>query len=250
MEPIVLVPTSPEDALRAFDDGSDVTVFGGGTILMPELAAGRLKPRRALLLHGAGLGDIRREGSTWKVGAAATIAQLESMPAPLGPAAQRIADFEIRGQGTIGGNLCAPPGVEAPRGDLQGPLIALDARVRSGGPDGERTESVEQFLAGSGRRLVLEVEVDDPLSGAYVPLGRPHAHTYTILAVSAAETERGLRVAVFGAGPHARRCPSVEASRDPQAVLNDVEPHDDTLATAWYRRKVLPGLVRQALDRL
>ena len=173
------------------------------------------------------------------------------MPAPLGPAAQRVADLEIRGQATVGGNVCAPPGGEAPRGDLQAPLIALDARVPSGGPGGERTESVEQFLAGGAEgRLVLGVEFDDPSAGAYVSLRRPHAHTYTILAVAAAETPNGLRVAVFGAGPRARRCPSVEASRDPQAVLKDVEPHDDVLASAWYRSKVLPGLVQQALGQL
>jgi carbon-monoxide dehydrogenase medium subunit len=250
-EPIVLVPTSRAEALRAFDDGTDVTVFAGGTILMPELAAGRVEPRRALLLHRAGLDEVRRDGSTWTIGAAAKIAKLESMPAPLGPAAARVADLEIRGQGTIGGNLCAPPGVEAPRGDLQGPLLALDARVRSGGPGGERLDPVEQFLAGgTDGRLVLEFEVDDPRSGAYVSLGRPHAHTYTILAVSAAETQNGLRVAVFGAGPRARRCRSVEASRDTHAVFDDVEPHDDALASAWYRRQVLPRLVQRTLDQL
>jgi carbon-monoxide dehydrogenase medium subunit len=250
-EPTVLVPTSPDEALRAFDDGSDVTVVGGGTIVVPELHAGRLAPRRALLLHRAGLSGIERDGSTWKIGAATTLAELEGLPAPLGPAARGVADLEIRGQATIGGNLCAPPGAEAPRGDLQAPLIALDAQVRSGGPGGERTESVEQFLAGGAEgRLVLELSFDEPSSGAYVSLRRPHAHTYTILAAAAAETPNGLRVAVFGAGPRARRCPSVEASRDPQTVLKDVEPHDDVLASAWYRSKVLPGLVQQVLDQL
>src|SRR3982751_5604433 len=146
-EPTVLVPTSPDEALRAFDDGKDVTVVGGGTIVMPELQAGGPQARRTILLHRAGLSGVSRDGSTWKIGAATPLAQLESMPAPLGPAARRVADLEIRGQATVGGNLCAPPGGEAPRGDLQAPLIALDARVRSGGPGGERTESVEHFLA-------------------------------------------------------------------------------------------------------
>jgi len=42
----------------------------------------------------------------------------------------------------------------------------------------------------------------------------------------------------------------VEASRDPQAVLDDVDPVDDAVASAAYRRSVLPVLVRQALERL
>ena len=43
---------------------------------------------------------------------------------------------------------------------------------------------------------------------------------------------------------------AVEASRDPQSVLEDVEPVDDAVASAEYRRTVLPVLVRQALERL
>ena len=46
------------------------------------------------------------------------------------------------------------------------------------------------------------------------------------------------------------RCRSVESSRDPGDVLQDVEPVDDAVASAAYRRQVLPLLLRQALDRL
>jgi CO/xanthine dehydrogenase FAD-binding subunit len=34
------------------------------------------------------------------------------------------------------------------------------------------------------------------------------------------------------------------------AALQDVTPQDDALASAWYRSKVLPVLVRRALTRL
>ena len=40
----VVIPTTPEEAAAAFGDGSGVTVLAGGTILMPELTHGRLKP--------------------------------------------------------------------------------------------------------------------------------------------------------------------------------------------------------------
>ena len=33
-------------------------------------------------------------------------------------------------------------------------------------------------------------------------------------------------------------------------ALQDVSPHDDALASAWYRTKVLPVLVRRVLDEL
>ena len=35
-----------------------------------------------------------------------------------------------------------------------------------------------------------------------------------------------------------------------EAALSDVTPEDDALASAWYRRKILPVLVRRALTEL
>ena len=58
------------------------------------------------------------------------------------------------------------------------------------------------------------------------------------------------RVGVAGIGPTAVRARSVEQSRDAQDVLKDVQPIDDAVASAEYRRKILPLLVREALDNL
>jgi aerobic carbon-monoxide dehydrogenase medium subunit len=247
----VIVAASREEAVDAFGDGDGVTVVAGGTIVMPEIAYGRLAPKRALLIGRAGLAGVRREDGRTIVGAATTLAELEDAVEPLGTCARRVADLEIRGQATIGGNLCAPPGEEGPRGDLQAALLALDAQVRSTGAGGERTEPVEDFLAaGPDGRLVLDVSFADPEAAATASVRRPHAHSYTILRVCAARTGGELRVAVSGAGPKAVRSRAVESSGDPDRVLDDVSPHDDALASAWYRSKALPVLVRRALDDL
>jgi CO/xanthine dehydrogenase FAD-binding subunit len=247
----VIVAASREEAVDAFGDGDDVTVVAGGTIVMPEIAHGRLAPRRAVLIARAGLAGVRREDGRTVVGAATTLADLEDAVEPLGTCARRVADVEIRGQATIGGNLCAPPGEEGPRGDLQAALLALDAQVRSTGAGGDRTEPVEDFLAsGPDRRLVLEVSFADPEAAATASVRRPHAHSYTILRVCTARVGGELRVAVSGAGPRAARSRAVEQSGDPDRVLDDVVPHDDALASAWYRGQVLPVLVRRALDDL
>ena len=75
--------------------------------------------------------------------------------------ARHVADGEVRRNATVGGNICSPPGDDSQRGDLGGPLIALGARVRSTGAGGERTEPIEDFLAGDRTgRLVLEVDFD------------------------------------------------------------------------------------------
>jgi carbon-monoxide dehydrogenase medium subunit len=247
----VIVAASREEAVDAFGDGEGVTVVAGGTIVMPDITHGRLAPKRALLIGRAGLAGVSRENGRTVIGAGTTLADLEDAVEPLGTCARWVADLEIRGQATIGGNLCAPPGEEGPRGDLQAALLALDAEVRSTGAGGERTEPVEDFLAtGPEGRLVLDVSFDDPEAAATASVRRPHAHAYTVLRVCATRTGGDLRVAVIGAGPKAVRSRAVEDSDDADRVLDDVAPHDDALASAWYRSKVLPVLVRRALDHL
>src|SRR5262249_54480044 len=103
----------------------------------------------------------------------------------------------------------------------------------------------DDFLAaGPDGRLVLEIEVDAPKRAAAAAVRRPHAHAYSVLAVAAAETADGVRVAIVGAGPRAVRVASAEPA------LEDGDPQDDALASAWYRRQVLPGLVERALEEL
>jgi CO/xanthine dehydrogenase FAD-binding subunit len=180
---------------------------------------------------------------------------LVDLPAPIGPCAANIADIEIRGQATVGGNLCAGSG-EVPRGDLQGALLAVGATVRSAGPGGVATQPLEEFLAVREGRLVLGVGFEEPAAGAFAALDRPHTHDYTALAVSAARAVDGtLRLAVTGAGSHGQRLLSAEArADDPEAAgtaaLGDVTFADDALASAWYRERTLPVLVRRALTRL
>ena len=105
---------------------------------------------------------------------------------------------------------------------------------------------------------MLDVSFADPEAAATASVRRPHAHAYTILHVCAARSGGEVRVAVGGAGPKAVRSRAVESAvadgADPEAaaarVLDDVTPHDDALATSWYRSTVLPVLVRRALDDL
>jgi CO/xanthine dehydrogenase FAD-binding subunit len=255
----VIVAASAEEAVEAFGDGAGVTVMAGGTIVMPDITHGRLAADRVVLIGHAGLSGIRREGERTVIGAGTTLAELAGAAEPLGTCARRVADVEIREQATIGGNLCAPPGVESPRGDLQAALIALGADVRSTGAGGERTEPVEAFLAaGPEGRLVLEVSFADPEAGASASVRRPHAHAYTIMRVCAARTGGEVRLAVSGAGPRGIRLKAAEAAlagggdaaAAAERAVDDVTPQDDALASAWYRGKTLPVLVRRALNDL
>jgi aerobic carbon-monoxide dehydrogenase medium subunit len=248
-----LIPTSPDEAVTLFGDGGDLTVFGGGTILLPEIAAGRLKPARALMLHRSGLDSLDATGDAVRIGAMTTMASLVADTDDLVTRfAEHVADGEVRRNATVGGNLCASPGVGAQRGDLAAPLIALAARVRSTGNGGERTEPVEDFLAGDrSGRLVLSIEYDRPSgqTGAEM-MRRRHAHSYAIANVAVCRTNGDLRIGISGVGPLGMRARSVEQSGNPDDVLKDVEPVSDALASAEYRGKMLPLLVRRALDQV
>jgi aerobic carbon-monoxide dehydrogenase medium subunit len=252
----VLIPESAEEAVAAFGDGAGVTVIGGGTIVLPEITYGRLRPAKAVVLARAGLGGITRDGSRVTIGATTPVAELTGMPAPLGPCAANVADLEIRGQATVGGNLCAGHGSDAPRGDLQAPLLALGATVRSAGGGGERTEPLEEFLPKRDGRLVLDVSYEEAAAGAWACLDRAHTHDYTALAVAAVRSADGtIRLAASGVAGHAVRLPSVEAEAgDPEpagrAAVADATFADDALASAWYRERTLPVLVRRALTQL
>lgn len=254
-----LVPASEAEAIAAFGNGRDVTVLAGGTILMPDVAYGRY-PRggRTVMLHRAGLSGLAGDDPL-TIGAMSTLAAVAACGVePLAGAAAAVADPEIRAQATIGGNLCAPPGVESPRGDLQAPLLAMDARVRTAGPGGERTESIEDLLGDPRSRLLLSIELRRPSRGAYVTQRRRHTHAYSVLAVAAAELDGTVRLAAAGVGPRAVRLPGVEAALADGAApeqaaaraAGDVAPGDDALASAWYRSEILPVLVTRALQRL
>lgn len=247
----VVVPTSADEAAAAFGDGSDVTVVAGGTIVVPEITAGRLRPTTALLLTRSGLDTITRESGRVTIGAAAPLAAIEDGDEPLATAARHVGDPEIRAQATVGGNICSRASEDAPRGDLQATLIVLDAVVRSTGKGGERTQPIEDFLADGAGRLVLDVSYEDvPRQTGYAAAWRPHTHHYTILAVAAAKRDGELRVAATGVGPQGVRLTAVEQSGKAENALDGLEPRDDALASAWYRAELLPRLVERALADL
>jgi len=240
----VLIPSSADEAVAAFGDGTDVTVVAGGTIVLPDLAAGRLRPKSALFLGRAGLSGITRGEGRVTIGAATPVSELADGDAPLAQAASHVGDLEVRAQATVGGNLCSVASDDAPRGDLQGPLLALGASVRSTGKGGEQTVPLEDFLADGSGRLVLDVSYDDaPRQAGYASVWRPHSHHYTILAVAAAKRDGELRVAATGVGPKA-------VLVDPDDPLAGLDLRDDPLASAWYRAQLLPRLVERALTDL
>jgi CO/xanthine dehydrogenase FAD-binding subunit len=254
-----LEPASEAEAIAAFGDGDGVTVLAGGTILMPDVTYGRY-PRggRTLMLHRAGLSDISGD-ATVTIGAMTPLSVVAASGIePLAAAAGAVADPEIRGQASLGGNLCAPPGVVSPQGDLQAPLLALEAELRSAGAGGERVESVEAHLASDQPRLVLSVRFERPDGAAYITQRRTHSHSYSVMSVAAVRRGQTVRLAAGGVARTAVRLRSVEAAladgQSPEQAAKraaaDTDPLNDALASAWYRSEILPVLVSRVLQRV
>src|SRR4029079_6560977 len=113
----VLFPTSADEAVAQFRDGSGVTVVGGGTIVMPEITYGRLAPTKALVLSQAGLDTLDVSGTTVTLGAGLPVARLAALAQDvkaLAECALNVADYEIRRQATAGGTVCAGVGSQPP----------------------------------------------------------------------------------------------------------------------------------------
>jgi carbon-monoxide dehydrogenase medium subunit len=246
----VSVPTSEQEARALFGASPKPLVAGGATILTPELASGARSAAHVMLLHHAGLDGVRRDGDRISVGAATRLSQLGELPEPLRSAIAGVADPEVRAQATLAGNLCAAPLDGAPRGDLQGPLLALDAVVHWTDGTEDHRDGIETFLAAGGgpaSRLVLGVEFSAPERGAFAALRRPHSHGYTALAVSAAVAGGERRLAATGLGPYAIRLGSAE---EPLPAGLNGGARDDALASGWYRREMVPVLVRRCLEQM
>ena len=170
--------------------------------------------------------------------------------------ARHIADGEVRRTATVGGNICAR---RRPRRAARRSRRAADrARrtVRSTGAGGERTEPIEDFLAGDrGGRLVLEVAYDrfDRRTGAARACVAGTPTPTRSPASSRARAPTAATCASPSPASARRRCAAarVEQSRDAgrrpagcRAGRRRRRVRPPTAAS------VLPKLVREALDQL
>jgi CO/xanthine dehydrogenase FAD-binding subunit len=172
--------------------------------------------------------------------------------------------------GTVGGNLFAPP----PSGDFATALLALDARVKLSNQNGERILPLEEFWVGfmanvlSPDELLSEIQISVPRgSTAFLKYGRRHANTPAIVTVAAVVdindgVVKSARLALNGVGPHPVRAKKAEeflinrplnsstSSEAGEIAVEDCEPFTDAVASEWYRRKMIPVIIRRTLDKI
>lgn len=278
-----LAPTRLAQALAALAQPGGATVLAGGTDLMPQTHAGRVRPAPLLLniRRVPGLAGVTRDADMLVIGALTTIEDLRAdddvqRAAPLlAQACERFASEQIRNAATLGGNLCNA----SPAGDTLTPLLALDAEVElaslaDAGEVRTRRVPIADFFAGPGR---TQRSHDELLTAVRVPAAPPgqvarfeKAGTRIGLDIStislalaarrdADGTLHGVRIALGAVGPVPLRARAAEALLEgrrvdealstaaAQAAADAATPIDDVRASAWYRRELVRNLTRRTI---
>jgi xanthine dehydrogenase FAD-binding subunit len=274
-------------APRTLDEAADilragnVTIFAGGTDVMPQMKTGRLKLQPTLMniRHIPDLHGISQAQGTVRIGALTTMTELlnselvrERLNA-LWQACDHFASDQLRNASTIGGNICNA----SPAGDTLVPLLAFDAKVvLAGKPNGAlatRTMPLADFFVAPGRtkreanELLIAVEMPLPPAdfvSEFFKFGtRPALDISTIsiglAAVRKGKTLRAVRVAFGSVAPTPIRAPQTEAAIEDKplddatieaavaAAAKEIHPISDVRASDWYRRELVHNILQRML---
>ena len=268
-----VLPTSVAEAVGLLrDHGPNLLVIAGGTVAMPLVNEGVMRPTKVMGLRRAGLRGIESRDGALRIGAMTTLTEVAAQDAVplLATAARQTGSWAVRNMATIGGNLFA-----APRGgDVATALLALDAVVEATGPSGSRTIPLDQFFTGlmttalAPDELVTTIVVPAAAGATtFLKFGRRIANSPAVVTVAARLVMDGgpvtdARLALGAAGPHPVRVADAEAAligraldsasiaAAGEAAEGAAESRTDAVASDWYRRRMVGVIVRRALEEL
>lgn len=137
----------------------EAALLAGGTTLLEMMKRRRVMPQYLIGLKNIPHLDYIKYDQVLRIGTLATLRDIAVSPLIqekfdlLSDAARVIGGVQIQSMGTIGGNLC-----NVLPSDMAPPLMALGARLKLVGPQGERSVAVEDFFTGTSE-TVLKAEV-------------------------------------------------------------------------------------------
>ncbi|MFF0792563.1 FAD binding domain-containing protein [Streptomyces spiralis] len=273
----VLPASSVDEAVRALADLGDrgAALAAGTWVTRSSLRGEDLRPRYVSL---NGIAELRaiESGEEVSLGALTTHTDLASreLPAALAGlvgAAGRSAFPQVRNVATLGGNIGATGFAEA---DLVPALLALDARLETASLRGRATVPLGEYLPKRAQRpadeIVVRALVAAPATrrSAFARLTVRGGGEYAIANVCVCVdldpdgVVTAARVAIGSVEPVARLShaaadalvgnrPSAAAGEEAgRLAAADCTPRDGLDAPGWYRREVLPSLVRRACAEL
>jgi len=260
-------------ALDALRDGA--MPISGGATLVAMINAGLVAPEDLVALKSipALRGFARREDGTAVIGAARTHfetaerSEFDPGQSVVALAAAQIANPVVRNMGTMGGSIA----FSDPAADYPPALVAAGARIEITGPDGVRMVPAAAFFtdwyatALDEGELVSAVHLPPAPPGvgaAYRKLAKIHGDlaicSVAVVCAGTADKVAHLSVAVGGCGPAPLFTPGaqaelvghpLEAGLDAliAALVEMADPPDDGRASAGYRLRVIPRMVRAAI---
>jgi CO/xanthine dehydrogenase FAD-binding subunit len=267
-------PSTWEDALAVKAERPDAVPIQGGTDVMVELNFDMRRP--GVLLDLGRIAELTgwetAEGRL-RVGAGVTYTRLiealgERLPG-LAQAARTVGSPQIRGRGTVGGNL----GAASPAGDSHPPLLAGDAVIEVESVRGVRMIPAAEFYTGVKRSALAPDELIRafwmaPATGAqhFSKIGTRNAMVIAVcsFAVALRPEERQVGTGIGSAAPTPLRATAAEKflgrALDWDAPLDEAvarefgalvaaaaAPIDDVRGTAGYRRHALAVMARRTL---
>jgi CO/xanthine dehydrogenase FAD-binding subunit len=254
------------DAAGALSSERGARFLGGGTLVMRAVNEADPSIQTIIRSTDPGLQHVAVSSGRIELGAGVTMAAIlaERELAFLHPVARTVGGPAVREAATVGGNLFAP----TPYGDFTAALLALDATVMFAGGFGQRELPLEEFLGRRERNtsLVSSVAFKRPPGDAFrfVKVSRVHPKGVSVLSIAAqlpATSGRltGARIAYGGMAQTPVRAKAAERSLEGRsldaagvapalAVATDgTSPTDDAIASAWWRREILPVYLRRLL---
>ncbi|WP_254533191.1 FAD binding domain-containing protein [Natrinema gelatinilyticum] len=271
--------TSPETLADAAallgKHGDDATIISGGQSLMPMLRQRLTNYELLVDINEVQDQDyIQVDGDELRIGCLVRhndVANSETVAdhcEMLAETAAEIGDTQVRNRGTI----CGAVAHADPAGDPPVVATALDAEIKSCGPDGEHAYDASSFFHGfyetelGKDEIVTEVVfpvVEPPLGAAYQKY-EPSAGAYPTATVAAVVELDGDEVAaatlVTGAiEPGPTPMPDAEAQLEgetlTEAVVTEVaelvgdesEPMEDSDGSVEFKREITKTLAKRAL---
>ena len=272
------VARSLPDALAALVDGGQaaVPVAGATWIMRAPIRQERQDLSYVAISRIDELRNVEILDHEIRIGACVTHAELATSLAflpecrAIGQAAGGSANPAVRQVATIGGNLCASKFAAA---DLVPALMCLQAELDLETPRGPERISLEQFLQvrtsmepGWLLRRVVVTRAACRSVHVRLPLRKAGDYPVAIVSMAAVLSTSGLvtsaRVVVGSVEPAARRWKRLEAdltgctldaasaAEKAEKYSEDFRGRDGIEAPGWYRVKVLPSLVRRAVQAI
>lgn len=258
--------------------GTRAKVLAGGTDLLHKMKHEQMAPEVVVSLKN--LSQLKKigykKGEGVIIGAGATHNEiacselLQKKYLSVCETAHNMANNQIRNKGTVGGNIVNA----VPSADLPPILIALEAKVKLVGTQGERILPLEEVFTGVHSTVIETDEIlteviipDQTTTGStYIRFGLRRSGALAVVSVAVAVTvedgvRQNVRIALGAAAPVPMRAKQAEELLKGKEVSDELleeagvvasreaKPRSSIRGSEEYRRDLIRVLTRRALKK-